>query len=57
MLKETAHVNIIEKVVGYAFMGQSAEKALGPNKINFQILRMILGWDKKLITHLVQHAI
>ena len=38
-------------------MSQSATKAPGPDKINFQILRMIWDWDKRQITNLVQQTI
>ena len=44
-------------MVSHALMSQSATKAPGPDKINFQILRMIWSWDKKRMTNLVQHAI
>lgn len=57
MLGGTAHINISEELACYALMSQSAAKAPGPDKINFQILRMIWNWDKKSITHLVQHVI
>lgn len=38
-------------------MSQSAKKAPGPDKINFQILRMIWEWDKMQITSMVQQVI
>ena len=52
-----AHLTITEDIVFHALFSQSATKAPGPNKINFQILRMIWGWDKAQITHLVQQSI
>ena len=35
------HIKVTEKVVAQALMIQSAPKAPSPDKINFQILRMI----------------
>lgn len=52
-----AHITVTEDTVSQALFGQLATKAPGPNKINFQILRMIWSWDKLEITRLVQHAI
>lgn len=40
-----AHVTITEDIVCKALVNQSATKAPGPNKISFQILRMIWSWD------------
>ena len=36
-----AYTKIIEEVVAQALVTQAATKALGPNKINFQVLQMI----------------
>lgn len=52
-----AHLLVTEDIVSKALVSQSATKAPGPNKINFQILRIIWSWDKSEITRLVQHAI
>ena len=38
---EIAHTDITEEKIFYALTSQSTKKAPGPNKINFQILRMI----------------
>ena len=53
----STHTTITEDMISYALLSQSVIKAPGPNKINFQIFRMIWSWDKLQITHLVQHAI
>ncbi len=42
--------------VAHALMSQSATKAPGPDKINFQILRMIWDLDKRRITNLIQQT-
>ena len=52
-----AHATITKDIISHALFSQSATKAPGPNKINFQILRMIWSWDKSAITRLVQHSI
>ncbi len=52
-----AHKSVTEVEVSHALMSQSATKAPGPDKINFQILRMIWDWDKVRITNLVQQTI
>ena len=52
-----AHTKINEEVIAQALMTQAATKAPGPDKINFQILQMIWGWDKARITSMVYHAI
>ena len=54
---ESAHTKINKEVVGQALMTQATTKALSPDKINFQILQMIWGWDKARITSMVYHAI
>ena len=51
------HTKISEEVVAQALMTQAATKAPGPDKINFQILQMIWGWEKAQITSMVYHAI
>ena len=51
------HTKVTEKVVAQALMTQAATKAPGPDKINFQILRMIWSWEKAQITSMVYHAI
>ncbi len=38
-------------------MSLSEVNILELDKINFQILQMILSWDKVRITNMVQHAI
>ena len=53
----SAHLAITENIVYHALFSQSATKAPEPNKINFQILRLIWSWDKVQITRLVQHSI
>ena len=52
-----AYMSIIETKIGNALMSQSAIKAPGPDKINFQVLRMIWDWDKKRIASMVQQTI
>ncbi len=37
----TAHLKPTEEKITYALMSQSATKAPGPNKIHFQIIRML----------------
>ena len=54
---ESAHTKINEGVVGQALMTQAVIKALGSDKINFQILQIIWGWDKAQITSMVYNAI
>lgn len=53
----SAHTKITEAIVAQALMTQAGTKAPGPDKINFQILQMIWGWDKTRITSMVYHAI
>lgn len=48
-----AQLTVTKDIVSKALVSQSATKAPGPNKINFQILRMIWSWDKSEITRLV----
>lgn len=57
VLPGIAHKGVTEVKVANALMFQSATKAPGPDKINFQILRMIWDWDKVRITNLVQETI
>ena len=52
-----AHTKISEELVGQALIIQVATKAPRPDKINFQILQMIWGWDKARITSMVYHSI
>ena len=52
-----AHTKITEEVVARTLMTQAANKAPGPDKINFKILQMIWSWDKTRITSMVYHAI
>ncbi len=47
MIAGIAHLKITEEKIAYALMSQSATKAPGPDKINFQIIRMLWEWDKK----------
>ncbi len=51
------NVNITEDIVFKALMSQSASKAPGSGKINFQILQMIWNWDKTRIISIVQNTI
>lgn len=51
------HKGVTEVEVAHAFLSQSATKAPGPDKINFQILRMIWEWGKVRITNIVQQTI
>ena len=53
----SAHANITEEIVPQRLMTQVVTKALGLDKINFQILQMIWGWEKTRITNMVYHAI
>ena len=48
-----AHTKISEELVGQALITQAATNAPGPDKINFQILQMVLGWDKARITSMI----
>ena len=57
MIAGTAHLKITEEKIAYALMSQSATKAPGPDKINFQIIRMLWEWDKEQITGMIQQAI
>lgn len=57
MIAGTAHIDITEGKISYTLMSQSATKAPGRDKINFQILHMIWKWDKVRITSMVQQAI
>ena len=52
-----AHKELTEEKISYTLMSQFAKKAPGPDKINFQILRMIWEWDKMQITSMVHQAI
>lgn len=38
-------------------MSQSAIKTPGLDKINFQIIRILLKWDKEQITEMIQQTI
>ena len=51
-----AHRDITEEKISHALMSQSAKKAPGPDKINFEILRMIWEWDKIRITSMIQQS-
>lgn len=48
-----AHQKATKEVIFHAFMSQSTSKALGPDKINFRILNMILEWDSKRLIAMV----
>lgn len=50
-------MSITEIKIGNALMSQSVIKAFKPDKINFQVLRMIWNWDKMRITSMVQKTI
>lgn len=52
-----AHTRVTIESVRSALMTQAIFKAPGPNKINFQILRMTWEWDKEQMTSMVQQAI
>lgn len=52
-----AHIIVTKELVVQASMTQVATKAPNPDKINFQILYMIWGWDKIRIISIVYHAI
>lgn len=41
MITGKVYLKIMEKKIAYALISQSATKALGPDKINFQIIRML----------------
>lgn len=57
MIAGTAHLKITDEKIAYELMSQSATKAPGPDKINFQIIRMLWEWDKEQITGMIQQAI
>ncbi len=57
MIAGTAHLKIMEEKIAYALMSQSATKATGPDKINFQIICILWEWDKKQITGMIQQVI
>ena len=52
-----AYTKITKAIVAQALMTQAGTKAPGLDKINFQILHMIWGWDKTRITSMVYHTI
>lgn len=52
-----AHTRVTIESVRSALMTQAIFKAPGPNKINFQTLRMTWEWDKEQMTSMVQQAI
>ena len=54
MLAGTAHLAITEKKIAYALLSQSAAKAPGHDKINFQIICILWKWDKKQITSMIE---
>ena len=49
----TAHLTITKEQVYNVLIAQSTQKAPGPNKINFGILRMIWNWEAKQMTQMV----
>ena len=53
----TAYLRITKEQVYNALMAQSTKKAPGPDKINFEILRMIWKWEDEQMTGIVKHAI
>lgn len=53
----TAYFEIKEEKIAFALLSQSATKAPGPDKINFQIIRMLWEWDKEQIASTIQQAI
>ena len=57
MITGIAHMEITKEKISYALMSQSATKAPGQDKINFQILRMIWEWDKMRITSMLPQVI
>ena len=52
-----AHTKITKAIIAQALVTQARTKVSGPDKINFQILHMIWGWDKTWITSMVYHTI
>lgn len=52
-----AHTVITKELVWKAFMVQSTQKALGPDKIKFGILRLIWSWEAEHMTQMVQQAV
>ncbi len=53
----SAHSKITKEVVALALIAQSTTKVSGLDKINFQILQMIWGWNKAQITSMIYHTI
>lgn len=53
----TAHLSITKERVYSALVAQSIQKAPGPDKINFGILRMIWNWESEKKTQMVKQAI
>ena len=52
-----AHQTVTKDIIYEALMTQSTSKALGPDKINFQILCMVWDWDSERLIAMVQQAI
>lgn len=53
----TAHTIITKELVQKALIAQSTQKATGPDKIKFGILRLIWNWEAERMTQMVQQAI
>lgn len=54
MIVKTTYWKIIEKKIAYAYISQFTKKALGLEKIEFEIIRMLWEWDKKQIIGIIQ---
>ena len=52
-----AHTTITKELVYNALIAQSTQKAPGPDKINFGILRIIWDWEAEQMTQMVQQVI
>lgn len=57
LLPGVTYMSITETKIGNTLMSQSAIKASGPDKINFQVLHMIWNWDKMRIASIMQQSI
>ncbi len=52
-----AHTIITKELVRKALMVQSNQKAPGPDKINFGILRLIWSWEAERMTQIDQQVV
>lgn len=54
---ELAHTKVTKEIVAQALLTQIANKALGLNKFNFQILQIVWSQNKTQIATMVYHII